>query len=326
MLSVYAASVDLDDPLSGLVVGERPEPTSRPGWATVTVKAPALDQHDILSLRGVALEADRVPMILGTSAVGIDEDGNEVIVPSRNLIPKPPELSFEQAACLPTAWLTAYRMLFTCARVTPGQTVLVQGASGGVATALITLASNAGIRVWATSRTEPKRALAISLGAEAAFEPGAQLPEHVDAVMDTTGAAAWQHSLRSLTRGGVIVTSGAVTGDGPPADLTSIFIGHLSVIASSMGTHEEFERMLRLDRQLWDSARDRSNHAAVRSTHRARGSARGRDRGQDRAHGLIAAPFDAGGSGTRHRPTTPPRLAAPWSAPWSRSASFERAP
>ena len=62
------------------------------------------------------------------------------MVPRRNLVPKPPELSFEQAACLPTAWLTAYRMLFTRGGLTPGQTVLVQGASGGVATALIKLA------------------------------------------------------------------------------------------------------------------------------------------------------------------------------------------
>src|SRR5206468_12055334 len=58
-----------------------------------------------------------------------------VAVPRRNLVPKPPELSFEEAACLPTAWLTAYRMLFTRGRVVPGMTILVQGATGGVSTA-----------------------------------------------------------------------------------------------------------------------------------------------------------------------------------------------
>ena len=127
-------------------------------------------------------------MILGCDAAGVDEDGNEVVVhsvitsddwrddetldprrsllserhpgtlaekvavPRRNVIPKPPELSFEHATCLPTAWLTAYRMLFTRGRVVPGQTVLVQGAAGGVATALVVLGSAAGVRMWVTSR------------------------------------------------------------------------------------------------------------------------------------------------------------------------------
>ncbi len=135
-------------------------------------------------------------MILGCDAAGVDPDGNEVVVhavisdpawkgdetldpkrsllseryqgtlaekvvvPARNVVPKPAGLSFEQAACLPTAWLTAYRMLFTQSGLKPGDTVLVQGAGGGVSTALITLARAAGIRVWATSRDEGKRAKA----------------------------------------------------------------------------------------------------------------------------------------------------------------------
>jgi NADPH:quinone reductase-like Zn-dependent oxidoreductase len=221
-------------------------------------------------------------MILGCDAAGLDQDGNEVIVhavvasegwsgdetldtrrtllselhqgtlaqrvmvPRRNLVPKPSELSFEQAACLPTAWLTAYRMLFTRGAVKPGQTILVQGSSGGVATALIRLASSAGIRVWATGRSEEKRALAQSLGADSAFEPGARLPERVDAVMETTGAATWSHSVRSLKPGGVIVTCGATTGDAPPAELTRIFFLQLSVIGSTMGTRDELEQLMRL--------------------------------------------------------------------------------
>ena len=160
-------------------------------------------------------------MILGCDAAGVDEDGNEVIVhsvindpsgtatrrstragrccpsatrarsPSRvavprwNLVPKPAELSFEQAACLPTAWLTAYRMLFTRGAHATRRDVLVQGASGGVATALTVLGSAAGIRVWVTGRSEEKRARALELGADQAFEPGARLPERVDAVMET---------------------------------------------------------------------------------------------------------------------------------------------
>src|SRR5436190_13150059 len=88
-----------------------------------------------------------------------------VAVPRRNLVPKPPELSFEQAACLPTAWLTAYRMLFERSGQQPGATILVQGAGGGVATALIALGSAAGYRIWVTSRSEAKRAAALKLGA-----------------------------------------------------------------------------------------------------------------------------------------------------------------
>ena len=168
------------------------------------------------------------------------------MVPRRNLVPKPPQLSFEQAACLPTAWLTAYRMLFTRGGLTPGQTVLVQGSSGGVATALIKLASSAGVRVWTTGRSEEKRALAVSLGADAAFEPGARLPERVDAVMETVGAATWSHSVKSLKQGGVIVISGATSGDAPPAELTRIFFLQLSVVGSTMGTRDELERLMRL--------------------------------------------------------------------------------
>ena len=173
MLAVYAARQSADDPLSGLEVGERPEPEPREGWTTVTLKTAGLNHHDVWSLRGVGLAADRLPMILGCDGAGVDEDGNEVIVhavvaqrragaatrrstraarccpscttarwPSRsrcrprNLVPKPAGLSWEHAACLSTAWLTAYRMLFTNAGLTPGATVLVQGAGGGVATAL----------------------------------------------------------------------------------------------------------------------------------------------------------------------------------------------
>jgi NADPH:quinone reductase-like Zn-dependent oxidoreductase len=281
MLAVYAASIDPDDPLSGLVVGDRPEPEVPPGWTTVTVKAAALNHHDLWSLRGVGLGPELLPMILGCDAAGIDENGDEVLVhavissdswrgdetldprrsllserhqgalaervavPMRNVLPKPAELSFEDAACLPTAWLTAYRMLFTRGEIVPGMTVLVQGAGGGVATALIVLASAIGVRVWVTSRTADKREQALALGAEQAFESGARLPERVDAVMETVGAATFKHSIRSLRPGGKLVISGATSGDAPPAELTRVFFLQLSVIGSTMGTRDELERLIR---------------------------------------------------------------------------------
>jgi NADPH:quinone reductase-like Zn-dependent oxidoreductase len=282
MRAVFAATIDREDPLKGLEVGDRPEPEILDGWTTVTVRAASLNHHDLWSLRGVGLSEDRLPMILGCDAAGTDEEGNEVIVhavisdpswhgdetldphrslpseryqgtfaervavPAWNLLPKPKELSFEEASCLPTAWLTAYRMLFTRGQVAPGSTVLVQGASGGVATALTVLGSAAGIRIWVTGRSEEKRARALGLGAEQAFEPGSRLPERVDAVMETTGQATWAHSVRSLKPGGTIVISGATTGYAPPAELNRIFFLQLSVVGSTMGTREELDRLIRL--------------------------------------------------------------------------------
>jgi NADPH:quinone reductase-like Zn-dependent oxidoreductase len=282
MLAAFAARVDPEHPLAALEVGERPEPDVPEGWATVTVKAAALNHHDLWSLRGVGLSEEQVPMVLGCDAAGVDEDGNEVIVhaiigspawrgdetldprrsllserhpgtfgervavPRRNLIPKPAELSFEEAACLPTAWLTAYRMLFTNAEVAPGATVLVQGAGGGVATAAIALGRAAGLRVWATGRLADKRKRAEQLGAAATFEPGARLPERVDAVIETVGAATWGHSLRCLRPGGTLVVCGATSGDDPPAELSRVFFLQLRIIGSTMGTRDELVRLARL--------------------------------------------------------------------------------
>jgi NADPH:quinone reductase-like Zn-dependent oxidoreductase len=286
MFAVYAARTDASNPLNGLETGERPDPEPPAGWATVTVKATALNHHDVWSLRGVGLAADRLPMILGCDAAGVDAEGNEVVVhgvigdanagggdetldprrsllseryqgtfaekvmvPKANLIPKPAALSFEEAACLPTAYLTAYKMLFDKSGVQPGSTILVQGAGGGVATALILLGRAAGYRMWVTSRTEAKRDAALKLGADQAFATGARLPERVDVVMETVGQATWSHSVRSLKPGGRIVISGATSGDIPPAELTRIFFTQLSVVGSTMGTRDQLGRLLRFCEQ-----------------------------------------------------------------------------
>jgi len=145
---------------------------------------------------------------------------------------------------MPTAWLTAYRMLFVKAQLQPGSTVLIQGAGGGVSTAAVVLAKAAGIRVWVTSRSEQKRTAAMGLGADEAFETGAKLPEKVDVVIDNVGDATWAHSLRSLKPGGAVITCGATTGSAPSADLNRLFFLQLQVWGSTMGTRAELERML----------------------------------------------------------------------------------
>ncbi|WP_375490084.1 zinc-binding dehydrogenase [uncultured Jatrophihabitans sp.] len=281
MRAVYAESFNPDDPLAGLVVGERPDPEPPDGWTRVAVRAASLNHHDLWTLRGVGIKAEQLPMILGCDAAGVDEaTGAEVvvhavinqpgwtgddtvdpkrsllsekhqgslaeyvIVPQRNVIPKPADLSFAESACLSTAWLTAYRMLFTKSGLRPGQTVLVQGSGGGVATACISMARAAGLRVYATARTADKQARALELGAHEAFESGARLPEKVDAVMETVGEATYAHSARSLKPGGRIVISGATSGPNPPADLNRFFFLQLELVGSTMGTKAELTDLI----------------------------------------------------------------------------------
>jgi NADPH:quinone reductase-like Zn-dependent oxidoreductase len=280
MLAASAVSASLEDPLSALEVGQVEEPNVPEGWALVDVKAVSLNHHDIWSLRGIGLPEERLPMIIGCDAAGIDEKGNEVVVhavlgdpefpggeivdpgrtllselhpgtlaervavPRRNLVPKPESLSFEEACCLPTAWLTAYRMLFDRSGLHPGQTVLIQGAGGGVASAAIPLARAAGFRVWVTSREERKRDFAIECGAHEVFESGARLPQKVDVVIETVGKATWGHSLRSLKPGGRIVVAGATSGMDPSAELNRVFFKELEVVGSTMGTLEELGRLV----------------------------------------------------------------------------------
>ncbi len=125
----------------------------------------------------------------------------------------------------------------------------MQGAGGGVATALILLGRAAGYRIWAASRSEAKRERAVKLGADQAFESGARLPERVDVVMESVGQATWAHSVRSLKPGGRIVICGATSGDAPPAELTRIFFTQLSVTGTTMGTVGQLARLARFCEQ-----------------------------------------------------------------------------
>ncbi|TQM80522.1 NADPH:quinone reductase-like Zn-dependent oxidoreductase [Saccharothrix saharensis] len=280
MFAVYAAEPSPQDPIAALRVGERPDPEVPEGWVKVAVKAASLNMHDLWTLRGVGIKPEQFPMILGCDGAGVLEDGTEVVlhsvigdpdwsgdetldprrtlltekhqgtfadhvvVPKRNALPKPAGLSFAEAACMGTAWLTAYRMLFVNSGLRPGQTMLVQGASGGVSTALVQLGRAAGFRVWVTGRTEEKRALAESLGAHQAFESGARLPERVDAVFETVGKATWSHSMKALKPGGTLVISGATSGDASAAELPRLFFLQLRVVGSTMGTREELGDLL----------------------------------------------------------------------------------
>lgn len=283
MLAISCVSQSSSDPLAGLEVGDRPAPEHREDWVRVHVRAAALNHHDLWSLKGVGLAADRLPMILGCDAAGVLDDGTEVVVhavigdpaagggdetldpkrtllselhpgtlaeqvlvPARNVVAKPTSMSWVEAACVPTAWLTAYRMLTTRSALTGPSTVLVQGAGGGVTSAAIVLAKALGHTVWCTSRDEAKRTRALEAGADLAVESGTRLPDKVDLVIETVGAATWEHSLRALRPGGRIVVSGATSGPNPPADLNRVFFLQLSVVGSTMGTRDELVDMLAL--------------------------------------------------------------------------------
>ncbi|MFF3857201.1 zinc-binding dehydrogenase [Micromonospora sp. NPDC002575] len=274
MRAAFASSFDADNPLAALTVGEQPEPTHpEDDWVTVQVRASSINHHDLWSLRGVGLAADRLPMILGCDAVGTAPDGTEVVVfplvvdpgdprgmsilsehfpgtfaervavPRMNLLPLPTGLSATDAACLPTAWLTAWRMLTTKGRVDEADAVLVQGAGGGVATAAVALAVGLGKRVYATSRDAGKRERIAQLGATA-LEPGARLPERVDVVIETVGEATFDHSLKSAAPMARIVVSGATAGHEPKVNLRRVFAMQLEILGTSMGTPGELTELL----------------------------------------------------------------------------------
>jgi NADPH:quinone reductase-like Zn-dependent oxidoreductase len=280
MLAVYADAPHPDDPLAGVVVGERAEPAAPDGWTRVTVRAASLNRHDLWTLRGVGIKPDRFPMILGCDGAGVTDDGRDVViypiigspgwsgdetvdpqrhmltereqgtfaeyvvVPARNALPLPPTMTHRTAAVLGTTYLTAYRMLATRSGLPAGSTILVQGATGGVSTALIQLGRALGMRVWATSRTEDGRARALALGAHQAFATGARLPDRVDGVFESVGKQTWAHTMRAVRPGAVVVCCGATSGFDPSADLQRLFFLQISVIGSSMGTLDVMRRLI----------------------------------------------------------------------------------
>lgn len=192
------------------------------------------------------------------SYLGEHRDGSFaefVCVPARNLHAWPQGLDAAEAAALGVNHLTAWRMLFTQAQLQAGETVLVFGVGGGVSLAALQLAKMAGARVAVTSRSADKLARALALGADHAID-GSQGDiakqvlawtggRGVDVVFENVGEAVWGSALKSLVRGGRLVTCGATTGDQPGADLRRLFIRQLRIFGSTLGTSAEFAELLR---------------------------------------------------------------------------------
>lgn len=177
-----------------------------------------------------------------------------VVLPAQNVFPRPAYLSSAEAACLGVTFLTAYRMLFTRASLRPGDSVLVQGAAGGLTSAAIQLAHAAGVTVFTTSRDSAKREFAQRLGADHVLESSPAAAKQVlaltnglgvDAVIESVGEPTWKESMRAVRPGGSIIVAGATGGPNPPADLNRVFWRQLSIIGSTMGTRAEFQTLLR---------------------------------------------------------------------------------
>jgi NADPH:quinone reductase-like Zn-dependent oxidoreductase len=282
MFAVYASGPSPDDPLASLIVGERPESQVPEGWVRVKVSHASLNRHDLFTLRGITAQSEPIafPMILGNDGAGTLDDGTPIViypvmgsddwrddetldprwhifservpgtfadyvaVPERNAIPLPEGLSALEASVLGTAWLTAYRALFTKSALKPGETFLVQGASGGMSTALIQLGCAAGFQVWATSRSATGRKLAEKLGAKRTFDANEVLPRKVQAVIDNIGPASWQHSITSLARGGTLVVTGGTTGLEVQLPLLPMLSEQITVRGSIMGTLQDMRNMM----------------------------------------------------------------------------------
>jgi NADPH:quinone reductase-like Zn-dependent oxidoreductase len=280
MLAVVAHEANTSDPLSALKVADVAIPPIPGGWKRVKMTAAAINYHDVFTLKGVGTHPLTYPRILGCEGCGQLEDGTAVILypvmcdadylgnetldprrhvfheitdgtlaeyvvaPPRNILPRPSELDSVRGAVLGISWLTAYRMIFTKSGVRPGQTILVQGSSGGVSTALIQLGAAAGLRVWCTGRTPEKRELATQLGAERTFSPGETLPCQVDAVFDTSGQVTWAHSMASVRPGGSIVTCGAHGGFHVSVDLLRVFNDQITIHGVYAGTLQEFKDLI----------------------------------------------------------------------------------
>ena len=172
-------------------------------------------------------------------------------VDARNVYARPQSLSWDEAAAFPLTFLTAWRMLTTRARLQPGETVLVVGAGGGVATAAIRIAAHLGARVFATSRSEAKRRRALEIGAEAAFDSSDfsksvrdATAGGVDVVVESVGPATLGESMRSVAHSGRIVICGSTSGVKAEIGMPRIFWGQLDMLGSTMGNAREFEAVL----------------------------------------------------------------------------------
>ncbi|WP_456274528.1 zinc-binding dehydrogenase [Bacillus sp. AK031] len=188
----------------------------------------------------------------GFEIVGLPDHGTfaeYITLPAENIAGKPKHLNWEEAGVLSLAALTAYRVLFTRAKLKEGDTVLVPGIGSGVGTFLLKFAKAAGARVIVTSRSNEKLEKAKALGADVTLLTNSDWTEElkdekVDIVIESIGRATFEKSLQAVRKGGTIVTFGATTEDEVEIDIRQFFYGQYNLLGSTMGSGEELADML----------------------------------------------------------------------------------
>jgi NADPH:quinone reductase-like Zn-dependent oxidoreductase len=208
-----------------------------------------------------------------------------IVVPGENVFPKPSPLSFEEAAAMPLASLTAWRAVLTRGQVRPGERVVVLGIGGGVATFALQISRLAGASVIVTSSSPAKLVRARDLGAEVAIDYTSEDWEQVvvertrggaDVIIDSVGQATWSKALRALRPGGRLVTFGATTGREAGVDIRHVFWNQISILGTTMGSPREFAAML----QVYETGRLRPIVDSVFALRDAPAAHRRMDEGQ----------------------------------------------
>jgi NADPH:quinone reductase-like Zn-dependent oxidoreductase len=275
-------------PAANLRLASVPDPVAEPGWVVVRLKASALNWHDVLVRQGKY--GSPLPHVPGADGAGVRVDtGEDVVVvpslwwgdddsapgprweilgdhrpgtyaelvrvPADCVAPKPPGYSWAQAAALPLVGLTTYRALFTRANLHAGESLLVLGAGGGVATMAVALAAGIGASVVVTSSSDAKIDQARELGAAGGVrytEPdwpaeAKQLSpsgKGFDVLLDSVGS--WPESLRALRPGGRLVVLGASVADRAALDVRAFYFGQFSLLGTTMGSPRDFAGLLSL--------------------------------------------------------------------------------
>ncbi|WP_141013627.1 quinone oxidoreductase family protein [Nocardioides sambongensis] len=272
-----------------LRLGGRPDPVPAPGWTVVELRAAALNWHDVLVRQGTY--SSPLPHTPGADGAGIDTaTGDEVVVlpsldwgddeaapgsnweilgdhrpgtyaervavPTECIAPKPTGFSWAQAAALPLVGLTTYRALFSRARLGPGESLLVLGAGGGVATMAVTLGRAVGARVVVTSSADAKIEQAVALGATAGvrydgpstttWPEGARAANGgngFDVVLDAVGS--WPEAIRALRPGGRLVVLGANRAEQATLDVRPFYFGQYDLLGTTMGSPRDFAGLLK---------------------------------------------------------------------------------
>lgn len=207
---------------------------------------PAVSPLEAVVSLGIDAPLGRGFQILGEQRWG--GHGDLVVVPSRNVVPKPAGRSWEEAAAYPLATLTAWRMLRR-ARLTAGERCLIVGVGGGVSAAALHLAVHMGAEVHVTSRDPLKREAALAMGAVAAYDSAADWPVKVQVVVESVGPATWERSIGALLPGGRLAVCGGTSGQDVDVNLPKLFFKQIEIIGSTMGSYIEFAEVTRLIEQ-----------------------------------------------------------------------------